>query len=197
MLRADASSIVVCPMRLMPQVVAETSAERIVSVLNAHLLPPTPPGFDPAHHLKLPMSDSMEAVAGQRHPAVTQIEQLIALARAWPRQGPLVVHCFSGLNRSTAAAFILLCALNPQVPATLIAHRLREASDTAAPHRVMVALADQLLDRKGTMIGAIEVIGPGHPAAEGKPFALAAEQADEAAIASAIPAPPMPAPTHD
>ena len=59
-------------------------------------------------HLKLPMSDYAESGAGQRHPAVAQLEQLIAFARHWPRDKPFVLHCFSGLNRSTAAAFIVL-----------------------------------------------------------------------------------------
>ena len=194
---ADANQLVVCPMRVMPRIVAETQAARLVSVLNAHLLPPTPAEFDPSHHLKLPMSDYAECGAGQRHPAVAQLEQLIVFARQWPRDKPFVLHCFSGLNRSTAAAFIVLCALNPDVPATLISYRLRQASDTAAPNRLMVALADQMLDRKGTMIGAMEEIGPGQPAAEGRPFAIDVTFGSDAAEGIPVLAACEPHPSHD
>ena len=169
---AGPGSLIVCPMRLLPALVAETGARDVVSVVNAHLMPPTPPGIAPDHHLKLALSDHGEPTSGERHPAVAPMATLIAFARAWDRQHPIIVHCFSGLTRSTATAFIILCALNETVPAPLIALRLRSLSDTAAPNLVMVAVADQLLGRKGTMSGAIETIGPGQPAAEGRPFVL-------------------------
>lgn len=166
--------MIVCPLRLMPQIVAETGAQDVVSVVNQHLMPPTPPGIDAGHHLKLALSDYGDPLSGDRHPAAEPIGRLIQFARDWDRKQPLVVHCFSGLTRSTAAAFIILAALNEHVPPPLISLGLREASDTAAPNRVMVAVADQQLGRKGTMIGAIEVIGFGQPAAEGRPFAMPA-----------------------
>lgn len=171
---AGPDRVIVCPLRLLPAIVAETGARDVVSVVNPHLMPPTPAGIEDGHHLKLAMSDYGDPLSGERHPAAEPLRQLIDFARAWDRKNPLVVHCFSGLTRSTAADFIILCALNETIPPPLIALRLREASDTAAPNRVMVAVADQLLGRKGSMIGAIEVIGFGQPAAEGRPFAMQA-----------------------
>lgn len=175
------ATLVVCPLRRVPEVLAVSGARRLVSVLNAHLIPPTPPAILPEHHLKLAMSEYVEVKPGERHPAIAQLEQLVAFARDWlasPDAGhPLLIHCFSGLNRSTASAYIIQCALRPDEPATLIAHRLRGASETAAPNRMMIALADQILGRKGDMIGAIEQIGFGQPAAEGRPFAVPAMSA--------------------
>jgi predicted protein tyrosine phosphatase len=66
----------------------------------------------------------------------------------------------------------MLCALNPDQPEVLLAHRLRMASETVAPNRQMVVVADQLLGRSGRMIRAIDVIGYGQPAAEAVPFTL-------------------------
>jgi predicted protein tyrosine phosphatase len=164
----------VCPLRLMPRVIAETGAQALVSVINSHLMPATQPGIAPEQHLKLAMSEADRAVPGQPHPHLPLIEQLIAKARSWDQRAPLVVHCFSGLNRSPAAAFIIMCARNPEVPEVLFAHRLRMASESAAPTRHMVVMADQLLSRGGRMTDAIDAIGYGQPAAEGRPFALAA-----------------------
>lgn len=170
-----AAPIVVCPLRLLPQVVQEAGAADVVSVVNAHLMPPTPPGIDPVRHLKLPMSEGDRAQdSGSPHPHIAAIARLIEYARAWDQKAPLVVHCFSGLNRSPAAAYIILCALNPDVPEVLLAHRLRMASETAAPNRQMVVLADQLLGRSGRMTLALDAIGYGQPAAEARPFTLAA-----------------------
>ncbi len=166
-------------MRLLPGAVGRISPAGIVSVINAHLMPETPHGYPGERHLKLAMSDAAARDAAGRGAMLDQIDRLVDFARSWDRSAPLLVHCFSGLNRSPAAAFIALCALNPATPETLIAMLLRQASDTAAPHRQMVALADQLLGREGRMIGAIDVIGPGLPSAEGRPFHLAATVASE------------------
>lgn len=166
------NTIVVCPLRRLPEMLLATGARRIVSVLNAHLMPPTPAAVSPDDHLKLAMSEYVETKPGERHPVLAQLETLIRFAEQTDPAHPLLVHCFSGLNRSTASAFIIQCALNPSLPATMIAHRLRVASDTAAPNRMMIALGDQLLGRQGQMIGAVEQIGPGQPAAEGRPFAV-------------------------
>ena len=85
----------------------------------------------------------------------------------------MVVHCWAGISRSTAAAFISLCAINPDAPEELIAQRLREASPTAYPNRLMVRLADEALARRGRMIKAIERIGRGEPAYRGDPVLAA------------------------
>ncbi len=159
-------------MRHIERVIADTGATHLVSVLNAHLLPATPAAIDPARHLKLAVSDHVAEDGGSRHPLADSLEKLIAFAGRWDRETPLLVHCFSGLNRSTAAVYILMCAMNPNTPETLIAHHLRQSSDTAAPNRIMVAVADQLLGRGGRMAVALDSIGSGSPAAEGQPFLL-------------------------
>jgi len=61
------------------------------------------------------------------------------------------------------------------VDVALIARRLREASPTAYPNRLMVRLADEALSRRGRMIDAIERIGRGELASEAIPFSLAAD----------------------
>lgn len=170
----DSGSITIVPLRLMPETAAHLDAGGIVSAINPHLMPETPHGFDAERHLKLAISDAGARDTAGHKAMMEQITRLIGFATAWDRTRPLVVHCFSGLNRSPAAAFIIVCALNPATPEALIAMLLRQASETAAPHRQMVVLADQLLGREGHMISAIDAIGPGLPAAEGKPFTLAA-----------------------
>jgi predicted protein tyrosine phosphatase len=87
----------------------------------------------------------------------------------------MVIHCWAGISRSTAAAFITLCALNPETPEDLIAKRLREASPTAYPNRLMIRLGDKALERGGSMVDAVESIGRGIVASEAVPFSLPAD----------------------
>ena len=47
-------------------------------------------------------------------PCETHVADLVQFARDWDRKAPLLIHCWAGISRSTAAAFISLCALNPE-----------------------------------------------------------------------------------
>jgi predicted protein tyrosine phosphatase len=87
----------------------------------------------------------------------------------------MVVHCWAGISRSTAAAFVMLCALNPEAPEAAIARLLREASPTAFPNRLMIRLGDTLLGRAGRMLAAVEGIGRGEVTNEAIPFSLPAD----------------------
>jgi predicted protein tyrosine phosphatase len=103
------------------------------------------------------------------------VARLIEFALDWGGSGPMVVHCWAGISRSTAAAFTALCAINPEVSEELIAQRLREASPTAYPNRRIIQLADAALKRDGRMMHAVERIGRGVIATEAAPFWLAAD----------------------
>ncbi|MCB1519633.1 MAG: tyrosine protein phosphatase [Hyphomicrobiaceae bacterium] len=172
MLLTAPDTIAIAPMRRLDEVIALTGAKRVISIVNAHLMPPTPAGILAIDHLKLPISDARPDRGAANNPSMELMGQLIASVRAWPQDSPLLIHCFSGLNRSTAAAYVALAALNPTVPEALIAYRLRATSETAAPNRNMVGLADILLKRRGNLLSAVELIGSGLPAAEGEPFSL-------------------------
>ena len=84
----------------------------------------------------------------------------------------MVVHCWAGISRSTAAAFIAVSALNPQRDVAELARTVRALSPSATPNARLVALADDMLSRGGTMVDAVRAIGRGAFAAEGDPFFL-------------------------
>lgn len=182
MMTIPPNTIAVCSMQRIDETIAATGATHLISVVNPHLMPPTPAAIDPSLHLRLPISDARPARSAEPHPARPMIEQLIAFVRAWEQRSPMLIHCFSGLNRSPAAAYVALAALNPQVPETLIAYRLRAASETAAPNRTVVGVADLVLRRNGHLSSAVELIGPGQPAAEGRSFILSTSFSNDAPI---------------
>jgi predicted protein tyrosine phosphatase len=121
------------------------------------------------------MNDIVEPQDGMIPPGEAHVESLLAFVGGWDRSRPMVVHCYAGISRSTAGAFIALCAARPDRDEAEIAQRLRAASPTATPNARLVALADTLLGRGGRMTSAIAAIGQGTFAAEGVPFRLALE----------------------
>jgi predicted protein tyrosine phosphatase len=82
------------------------------------------------------------------------------------------MHCYAGISRSTAGAFISACALNPGRDETAIAKAIRKSSATATPNIMLVSHADRILKRDGRMVEAVMTLGPGLPAYEGEPFRL-------------------------
>ena len=173
--QSKSGAIHVCPFRVVAEIVDRHKAARLVTCLHDDLLVETPKLMKTDDHLRLTMHDIAEPLPEQIAPSVQHIARIIDFAHAWGGDGPMVVHCWAGISRSTAAAFMALCAINPEASEEKIAIALREASPTAYPNRLMISLADEALGRNGRMVRAIEGIGRGVAAMEAVPFALAAD----------------------
>jgi predicted protein tyrosine phosphatase len=131
-----------------------------------------PRGVTVENHLILGMDDITGPIEGYVLPAGEHVAKLIEFVRGWDRATPLVMHCYAGISRSTAAAYVAACALSPERDELAIARALRRVSRTATPNLRLVALADDALGRDGRMNAAIEQIGRGVMAYEGDPFRL-------------------------
>ena len=162
----------VCSLARLHGTVEETGARHVVTLMKDISMVRRPPSIDQANHLLLDMDDITAEVEGFVAPGEEHVSQLIAFVRNWNRAKPMVVHCYAGISRSTAGAFITACTLNPRRDEALIARAIRDASIIANPNMRLVALADRLLERDGRMVKAIEEIGPGQMAPEGNPFRL-------------------------
>jgi predicted protein tyrosine phosphatase len=164
--------ILVCPLAKLAETVATHRAGRVISLLGEPAMLIRPPGIAAADHLFLHVHDIDQAGDGQILCGAEHVEELLAFVRGWDRRAPLVVHCWAGISRSTAVAFVAACALQPGRDEQAIAGDIRAASATAYPNRRIVALADGLLGRDGRMTAAVQAIGRGEVASEGLPFAL-------------------------
>jgi len=165
----------VCSLARLHETVEETGARHVVTLLGSEDLVRLPPGVPAGNHLRLPIHDISAPADGFVAPEIEHVENLIDFVRRWPQKAPLVIHCYAGISRSTAAAFTTVCALSPQRAEHEIAAALRRASPTALPNARIVRLADELLGRSGRMVAAIETISPHVPAVEAEPFRLALE----------------------
>ena len=162
----------VCSLARLHDTVQETGARHIVTLLKIIDRVQRPASVEEVNHLILGMDDITEPLEGYTHPGEEHVSRLIEFAQRWDRRAPMVIHCYAGISRSTAGAFVTACALNPKRDETKIAQAIRDGSATATPNMRIVTLADQLLGRRGRMIGAIQAIGAGRAAHEGDPFRL-------------------------
>lgn len=163
----------VCPLSRLEETVLETRASHLVTLVSVGTPMARPVAIPEDRHLALYFSDISEPLDGHVLPSATHVERFLAFVRRWDRDAPLVIHCWAGISRSTAGAFVAACALAPERDEAAIARALRAASPMATPNRRIVAVADDILGRSGRMVDAIAAIGRGADAYEGRPFTLA------------------------
>jgi predicted protein tyrosine phosphatase len=162
----------VCSLARLHETVETCGARHVVTLLKDTDLVQRPNGILADNHLILGMDDIAEVLDGYVAPADDHVTRLIAFVRGWDRATPLVVHCYAGISRSTAGAFVTACALNPARSELAIAKELRRLSVTANPNPRIISIADRMLGRSGRMVEAITTIGQGMMAYEADPFRL-------------------------
>jgi predicted protein tyrosine phosphatase len=162
----------VCPLAQIDETARATGARHMVTIINRGTPVTRPDAIAAERHLYIGVSDITTPLQGHILPGREHVQTLLDFVRAWDRTTPLLIHCFAGVSRSTAAAFIAACALGPHRDEAGIARAIRDASPTATPNARLVEAADELLGRRGRMSAAVERIGRGADCFEGVPFAL-------------------------
>ena len=160
----------VCSLARVPETVLATSASHVLTLIKNPDIAPTPAGIAAHRHLKLNFADITEPREGEIAPAEELVEDILRFVAAWDRALPMVVHCYAGISRSTAGAFIAACQLMPDRSEHELATLIRKASPTATPNARLVTFADKLLSRNRRMTEAIGAIGRGADCFEGVPF---------------------------
>jgi predicted protein tyrosine phosphatase len=164
-------TIIVSPLRDVETVVRFKKPSHLITLLDPQLIGQSP-RFAPERHLKVAVDDIWEPEAGKLAPDETMVRRILDFGVGWSGEAPLLVHCWAGVSRSTATAFILACERNPHVPERTIAQALRAASAGATPNPLLVRFADDLLGRQGRMLAAVHEIGQGHYVYPGAAFEI-------------------------
>ncbi len=159
--------IIITPLSGLEKTIRDHNPSHVVTLLSPEHMIDTPEGFHPERHLKIGVNDIADPALGTAPPHDDHIQSLLEFGRLWEASAPLVVHCWAGISRSTAAAFILMCDRLDHVRESEIAAALRKRAPHANPNRLMIKLADEALGRSGRMTHAIESMGPGTMADEG------------------------------
>jgi predicted protein tyrosine phosphatase len=162
----------VCSLARLHETVEQSGARHVVTLLSELHLVRRPPSIAIGNHLVLAVDDISMPLEGYTLAGDEHVNQLLGFVRDWDQRAPMVFHCFAGISRSTAGAFVTACALNPERDEADIARHLRRLSATATPNPRIVEIADRALGRAGRMCAAIDAIGRGTAAYEGNPFRL-------------------------
>jgi predicted protein tyrosine phosphatase len=162
--------IIVCPFHAVPRLVEGGDITHVMSLLGPDTPHLTLDRLQPECHLQLTFHDIAEPLDGFTAPRREHVEDILGFVETWQPPAGLLIHCWAGISRSTAAAYATMCALNPGHDEAEIAWDLRRMAPTASPNRLMVSHADELLGRGGRMIAAVDAIGRGAHAYEGSVF---------------------------
>ena len=166
-------TLIICGLSEVERVIARRAPSHLITLLDPASMIATPAGLGEGRHLRLGVNDIAEVLDGLVAPSESVVAEIIAFARDWDESAPMLVHCWAGISRSTAAAFAIACERSAPGKEAAIAQAMRAAAPHAYPNRRIVALADDLLGRQGRMVDAVEAIGMGEFAIA-LPFDLAA-----------------------
>jgi predicted protein tyrosine phosphatase len=159
--------LIVCPLAQLDAALA-LAPSHVMSLVSPETVLPLVPG----QRLVLRFHDIAEPAEGLIAVQAEDIAAIIGFIQDWPGAAPLLIHCWAGISRSTAAAYIAACLREGAGEEERLAQVLRHAAPWATPNPRMVALADGILGRSGRMVRAIAGIGRGREAGMGELFGI-------------------------
>lgn len=163
--------IYVCPLAALASTAGALSQYRLLTLMS----PSHPDENWKQHargpHLHLAFHDIGEPRSGLIAPDEAMMSTLIDFGREASDTMPLLIHCWAGISRSSAAAYILACVRN-EGHERAIAEDLRHRAPFATPNPLMVSLGDRLLSRGGRMTAAVAAISRGTEACVGLPYRI-------------------------
>ena len=160
--------IIVTPLAAVEETIRRYKPSHMVTLLSPEHMIETPEGFEPSAHLRLGINDIANPAFGEAPPEARHVTALIEFGRGWSGEAPMLVHCWAGISRSMAAAYILLCDRSEPGREEDIARAIRSPPPHAFPNPLLVKLADVQMGREGRMVRGAEAIGRGAIVAAGE-----------------------------
>lgn len=155
------SCILVSPLSAIVQTIGTWQPSHLITLLSAEQMIETPDAIAPERHLKLAINDVVDEIQEMAPPRRDHIARLVEFGHGWDANSPMLIHCWAGVSRSMAAAYVILCERAGPGRELEVAQTLREHAPHAYPNSLMIRLADSVLRRNGQMVAAIASIGRG------------------------------------
>ncbi|MDZ7823296.1 MAG: tyrosine phosphatase family protein [Ahrensia sp.] len=167
----------ICPLSKVAQTAAVHKPSHMLTVLSNEQNIPRIASIKPENHMALGFNDIASPLAGHVMPNEQDVREIMMFMSRWDQRAPMLIHCWMGVSRSTAAAYIGALALQPAVDEVDLANALRREAPFATPNPAMIKIADDIMRRSGRMVDAIRSIGRGAECYEGTPFSFALDPA--------------------
>ena len=142
----------------MPDLIKQFDVRDLVSIIGSEFQPPTPPEIEPSRHHRCSVDDIVEAKSGRTVPQAEHVKGIIEFLNTWDTNAGLLIHCMAGVSRSTAVALIAHTLKTNDPEQSAIA--LRKASPYAWPNPRIVSLADAIMGLDGSLVRALNDMGP-------------------------------------
>jgi predicted protein tyrosine phosphatase len=158
-------TIRICGLDELADEMSEFAPSYVVSILD--------PGEDDGEPLVFPASVSVlrlrfydfhsmggmvgKALARQgrdENPSIDHAEAIIAFGRGIPAGAKVLTHCWAGISRSTAAAYLLARLYLDDAEAMKLVMKLRPG---AMPNRLLLKFGNRVLGTGGRMASAVDV----------------------------------------
>ena len=97
-------SLHVCSLSRLHETVRLTGARHVITLINASTPVERPATIMENNHLYIGVSDIAAPLDGHIMPGHAHVKILLDFVRSWDQINPLVIHCWAGISRSTAAA---------------------------------------------------------------------------------------------
>lgn len=153
----------VCAVEKVPAMILLRNATHVMSLLRGRERNELkmPSAFNKENWLFLDMDDVINADA-ECAPTREQVAQILEWGRKLPIDAMVVVHCFAGISRSTAAALAIKVQ---QLGVDRIDEAVKwlvEVRPVCCPNPVITKFADELLGANGKLHEAAEAVANKH-----------------------------------
>jgi predicted protein tyrosine phosphatase len=85
-------------------------------------------------------------------PHLQDVKRILAFTNPIPARAKVLVHCRMGISRSTATAYAILCQHSPPGMEMENLLHIKSLREFVMPNRLIIELADKILERKGRML---------------------------------------------
>ena len=151
--------IAVCGIEELPLFAADFDPTHAVTLLDPTNSRPPIAGLADDNHLFVGVHDISAPQPDHEHPQGHHVEALLAFGESLrpaveSSEVRVLVHCWAGVSRSTAAAFTLKCQLTQLAERDALLY-VQSVRRQMWPNELIVELADEALGRRGRMLRAL------------------------------------------
>jgi predicted protein tyrosine phosphatase len=156
-------SLAICGMSELPKVMAQFAPTHIVSVTDPNdgsldfpeAVTVLRLAFWDIHVIDGMVAKVLSARDRDGYPNEDHAQAILHFGRQLPAGARVLIHCFAGVSRSTAAAYLLLCQhMRGEEHAAF--ELIKTIRPTAQPNRLIVKFGDRLLGAEKRMLRCID-----------------------------------------
>ncbi|MDB4831651.1 hypothetical protein OAH28_03110 [Hyphomicrobiales bacterium] len=164
--------IVISPLSLANKMIDKYNANYIISILSPGALFPVFNNIKDEDHLKLSFNDIISPRQNLIEPSLEHVKSIINFSKRCDKSDTLLIHCYAGISRSTAAALILYSYYKNNLSADSMAIELMSLSPCANPNSLLLAFGDRVIGNKNTLMQCHILLKRPKLAYENEPFIL-------------------------